>query len=97
MLEVKDLIWDDWNSLHIAKHKLTRAEIETACTGKAVTFAGKKGRLILLGLTQSRKLIAVILDPEPQTGIYYPVTARPASKKERRYYRVKKGGYDKAA
>jgi hypothetical protein len=37
-------------------------------------------------------MLAVILDPEEEEGVYYPVTARPASRKERRLYREQKGG-----
>jgi hypothetical protein len=36
-------------------------------------------------------MIAVVLDPRGH-GVYYPVTARPASRKERRYYNEQKGG-----
>jgi len=37
-------------------------------------------------------MLAAILDPEPETGVYYPVSARPASRRERRLYQEAKGG-----
>ena len=37
-------------------------------------------------------MLAIILDPEPEKGIYYPVTARAASRKERNEYKIAKGG-----
>jgi hypothetical protein len=45
-------------------------------------------------------MLSIVLDPEEEPEVYYPITARPASRKERRYYREKKGGEkrdDKAA
>jgi uncharacterized DUF497 family protein len=36
-------------------------------------------------------MLAVVLDPEGE-DVYYPVTARAASRKERRYYHQQKGG-----
>ena len=97
MLQVVQLIWDNWNVKHIARHKVSPNEVEQACSSEVVVLGGKKGRLIVLGLTKANRLIAIVLDPELQAGIYYPVTARTASRKERRYYIAKKGAYDKAA
>jgi hypothetical protein len=37
-------------------------------------------------------MLAIILDPEKEPGIYYPVTARPVSRKELRAYELAKGG-----
>jgi uncharacterized DUF497 family protein len=34
-------------------------------------------------------MLAVVLDPQGE-GAYYPVTARPASRKERRYYEAER-------
>lgn len=35
-------------------------------------------------------MLAVVLEPE-DTDVYRPVTARPASRRERRYYQQQKG------
>jgi hypothetical protein len=40
-------------------------------------------------------MLAVILDPEEAEGVYYPVTARPASRKERRLYLETKGSVNR--
>jgi hypothetical protein len=36
-------------------------------------------------------MLTVILAPTDEPGIYYPVTARPADRKERRQYREQRG------
>lgn len=44
-----------------------------------------------IGVTDAGRILAVVLDAEPEAGAYYPVTARPASRQERRLYREAKG------
>lgn len=93
MLTIRRLLWDSWNVAHIARHQVTPEEVEEACHADApYTDEGKKGRIRLVGPTLSGRLLAVILDPEEEEGVYYPVTARPASRKERRLYQQQKGG-----
>jgi uncharacterized DUF497 family protein len=91
------LIWDEGNIAHIARHNVLPAEVEQICHGSYIALAGKKGRLLVVGLTQKGRMITAALDPEPQEGIYYPVTARPASRKERRLYEEAQTGGGEAA
>ncbi|MCL4544783.1 MAG: hypothetical protein M1118_09355 [Chloroflexi bacterium] len=44
------------------------------------------------GPTLLGRMLTVILDPEPEPDVYYPVTARPASRQERRHYQETRGG-----
>lgn len=76
---------------HIARHGIIPDEVEEACHGDPYTDEGKKGRIRLVGPTRSGRMLAVILDPEEGEGVYYPVTARPASRQERRLHRGQKG------
>ena len=92
MIFVRRLLWDAWNVPHIARHCVIPEEVEEACHGDPYTDEGKKVRVRLVGPTRSGRMLAVILDPEQEEGVYYPVTARPASRKERRLYREQKGG-----
>lgn len=92
MVVIQRLKWDEWNKRHILKHRVTKAEVEEACQSDFVIFDGKKGRLLIVGLTNKKRFLAVVLDPEPEAGVYYPVTARVADRKERRRYREEKGG-----
>jgi uncharacterized protein len=94
MAFVRRLIWDAWNVAHIARHQVTPEEVEQTCHGAPETLTGKKGRLLLIGPTTAGRMIAAVLEPLGR-GVFYPVTARPASRKERRYYQeqqAQKGG-----
>src|SRR5712692_7342635 len=92
MLTIRRLAWDPGNVAHIARHAVSQDEVEEVCHRDPFADAGKKGRIRLLGPTHAGRMLAVILDPEEEEGVYYPVTARPASRKERRLYREQKEG-----
>ena len=87
MLSVRRLIWDAWNVAHIARHDVIPEEVEEVCHDQPMTSETYKGRLRVVGLTQSGRILTVILAPTPEEGVYYPITARPADRKERRNYR----------
>jgi uncharacterized DUF497 family protein len=86
MLSVRRLIWDAWNVAHIARHRVIPEEVEEVCHDKPVTSETYKGRLRVVGLTRSGRILTVILAPTPDADVYYPITARPADRKERRNY-----------
>ena len=86
MIVIKRLVWDDWNIYHIARHEVTPEEVETVCQGNFITLQGKKGRLVIVGSTAEQRMLSIVLEPEPEEGVYYPVTARPAARKERQIY-----------
>lgn len=91
MLVIRRLIWDSLNVAHIARHKVNPEEVEEICHIDPVVQRGKKGRSLVFGPTKSGRILTVVLDPEGE-GIYYPVTARPASKRERAIYVQEKAG-----
>ncbi len=96
MLLIRRLIWDPWNVTHIARHGVTPEEVEEVCHGEPVVQVGKKGRSLVFGPTLSGRTLAVVLDPESlPEGVYYPVTARPASRGERAIYASERGGETK--
>lgn len=92
---VRRLIWDPWNVIHIARHGITPEEAEQACHGRHITLATHHDRLLLLGVTAGGRTIILILHPEGD-DIYYAVTARPASRKERAFYQTNVTGGDDA-
>jgi uncharacterized DUF497 family protein len=91
MLFVRRLIWDTWNIAHIARHDVIPEEVEEVCHGQPVTSQTYKGRLRVVGPTRSYRMLTVILAPTEEPGVYYPVTARPADRKERRNYEQQRG------
>ena len=93
MLVVRRLIWNPLNIGHIARHEVTPEEVEQVCHGNPVVQVGKQGRSLVFGPTQSGRMLMVVIDPESgEMGVYYPVTARPASRRERAIYAGERGG-----
>lgn len=93
-MKISRLIWDNWNIVHIAKHDVTRDDVDQVCKREFAVKDGKKGRFLVIGTNDSEKLIAVVIDPESEEGVYYPVTARAANKKERVIYEKEKGKHE---
>ncbi len=91
MLSIRRLIWDPGNVAHIARHRVIPGEVEEVCYGEPVVQAGKHGRLLAFGLTQSGRMLTVVLGSTETTHDYYVVTARPASRRERQIYRTERG------
>lgn len=81
-IKIKQLIWNDWNLSHIAKHKLTKTEVETAIVNIQSHKEGYNKRIILLG--RCNKRILAIIAAKEKNYQYYIVTARDAGKKERK-------------
>jgi hypothetical protein len=86
MLAVRRLVWDGFNVPHIARHSVTPDEVEEVCQGAYIVRQAYAGRIMLTGPTARLQMLAVILEPESDAGVYYPVMARPASRKERAMY-----------
>jgi uncharacterized DUF497 family protein len=92
MITVRRLVWDDFNVPHIARHDVTPDEAEVVCHGVHIVREAYGGRIMLIGPTLRRRMLAVFLAPELEADVYYPVTARRASRKERAIYdRSQKG------
>lgn len=83
LYNIKELIWDEWNVGHIKKHDVSVTEVEESCCQPVKSFRSYQNRLIILGKTKNNRLITVILIKKDK-GIYYVVTARDMSRKERR-------------
>ena len=93
MVVIQQLLWDEWNVAHILRHDVTPDEVEEICRGEHIALQSYAGRLMLIGLTRGR-ILAAVLAPQEGEGVFYVVTARTASRKERRYYRQQTRGVD---
>jgi uncharacterized DUF497 family protein len=80
-IKVSQLIWDRWNTEHIKKHNVTKAEVEKAVANAKTHMLVKQGRILLIGRV-GKRILSVILNQEEKHS-YYVVTARDAAKKER--------------
>lgn len=78
---IKKLVWDKINLKHIKKHSVVRKEVEEA---QEIIYHRRTygGKYLATGRSGSR-LITIILRRQG-LGEYYVVTARDASKKERK-------------
>ena len=83
LYNIEELIWDEWNIEHIKKHEVNAIEVEEACGQPINSFKSYQNRLIILGKTKSGRLLTLVL-MKKNKGIYYLVTARDTSRKERR-------------
>lgn len=92
MLLVQKLIWDSWNVRHIARHQIIPDEVEEICHGMPIVLRGQqKGRLVLIGSTYEKRILAVVLEARGH-GSYYPITAYPANVQDIALYNRLKGG-----
>ena len=87
MVVIRRLIWDDWNIAHIARHGIDPSEVEQVCHNDPFVVQTYGGRLRLIGENTSGRALTVIIAIKTTDGDYYPITARPASAKERTLYR----------
>lgn len=78
---IKELVWDEWNLKHISKHNVSKEEVEQA---RGIIYHRRThgGKYLATGKSGNR-LITIILRRK-SLGKYYVVTARDASKKERK-------------
>ena len=86
MVDVRRLIWDPGNVAHIARHGVAPRDVVDICESEHVTLKSYLGREIVIGPTREGRLVTAVLEALPGLNTYYVVSARPASRKERRYY-----------
>ena len=87
MLHIRSLRWDDWNIAHVARYQVT----PTGSGGDLSTvnfpfFRARNEGSYCSAPTADERMLALVLEHEGD-GNYYPITARPASRKERSWYR----------
>ena len=91
MVRVDRVRRDDWNRQHIADHGVSPEEVEDVCRVPCIVRESYKGRLMLIGPNAAGRILVAVLDPEGE-DTYYPVSARPASRRERRIHAEERGG-----
>lgn len=91
MLRVVRLRWTPVNAAHVLRHGVRTNEVEEVVDGEHIVEPGHSGRSIVVGPTRDGRMLAVVIEPEG-AGVFFPVTARPASRDERRRYAELRGG-----
>lgn len=83
LYNIEELVWDEYNLEHIKKHNVSKCEVEEACAKIIDSFISYERRLLFIGETKDKRLLSLVL-VEKSKGVYYLVTARDTSRKERR-------------
>lgn len=75
------------------RHGLTPERVEEVCHGEPMALERYKNRIMLIGPDRRGLVLTVVLGPVPgKPNAYDASSARPASRKERRYYKDRRGG-----
>ena len=82
--------WDIWNTTHIKRNSVIYQEVEEILQRKYIAFQNYKKRIVIIGKTKVRRALVVIMESTDKRGIYYVITARIASQKERKLYQERK-------
>jgi uncharacterized DUF497 family protein len=90
-VRIDELVWDEWNEGHVAKHRLDPEEVEEVVFDRAsLVFKTKAGgserRYLMLGLTEAGRYALVVLEPMSGNRAYV-VTARDMTDEERRRFK----------
>jgi uncharacterized DUF497 family protein len=88
---VKDIIVDiliieEGREAHIAKHNVTIDEVLEVLIGDYVFIAGRDERWLLIGQTETKRYLTVVVGQRPEPHTFGLVTARPSRRKERSFY-----------
>ena len=90
-MNITNLVWDEDNIQHIARHNVTPEEVEEVCyENKPLIYRGKHSLYYALGRTQAGRYLFIVVRYLGQ-GRARPVTARNMDKKDRRLYKDKRG------
>lgn len=85
-ITVQEILWDVRNVLHIARHAVIPDEVEESINERTLYLPSYSGRIMAIGETKQKRVLASVLQPDRAEEIYYVVTARSASRKERKEY-----------
>jgi len=86
-LVVKVLVVDEHRIAHIARHQVTIEEVQEVVSGDYAYIKGREDRWLLIGKTKTGRFLTVVVGERSQKNTYGLVTARPASREERSFYR----------
>lgn len=96
IMRVVELLWDEHNEAHIARHSVIPAEVEEVVFARATRWelqtSHHRPRLIAVGPTGAGRLLFVVCELPTPAGRSVCVTARPATARERRVFEERSRG-----
>jgi uncharacterized DUF497 family protein len=87
-MQIRAVVWDEWNEEHIARHGVVPEEVKEVLAGLfAPPFIqrARQGSYRALGQTADGRYLAVFFAVH-STRAVYPITVRDMDAKERRAY-----------
>ena len=96
-LIIDTLVIEEDREAHIAKHNITITEVLEILTGNYVFIAGREERWLLIGNTDNKRFLTIVVGARPEQNTVGLVTARPARQTERSFYAefiTQQGGED---
>ncbi|MCA1669867.1 MAG: BrnT family toxin, partial [Thermomicrobia bacterium] len=82
MVWFSELIWDDWNEEHIARHGVRMSEATEAVRNAPFLTRARDETYRVIGQTDAGRYLFIIVVPQILEA-YYVVTARDATRNER--------------
>jgi uncharacterized DUF497 family protein len=92
-LWIDELVWDEWNEEHIARHQLMPEEVEEVVFDPGTLFLrGRKApsRYLGMGLTEAGRYLLVVLEAFSGNRAYV-ITARDMTDAEKRRFKSRGG------
>ncbi len=86
-LLIETLVVNEHRLEHIARHQVAIEEVLDVVSGDYAYIQGHHERWLLIGKTRRRRFLTVVVGARSQPNTYGLVTARPASREERDFYR----------
>ena len=85
--KIECLIIEEDRPFHILKHRVKIEEVSEIISKDYAYIQAKHGRWQLIGKTKKNRFLTIILGKRSGKNTYGMVTARPASRKERSFYK----------
>lgn len=85
-MKIRNLIWDEWNVEHTAKHGVSQDEIEEVCFAKHFDIKNGTGKTAIWGQSSAGRYLMIILGIR-EYGNFYPISARDMEEKEKKFYK----------
>ena len=91
MRAIRELLWDEENEAHIARHHVTPQEVEEVCFGRYWMIRSGRKRKAVFGQTGAGRYLLVVVERMWEYGEYGVITARDMGQAERRQYQMWRG------
>src|SRR4051812_10017897 len=85
-LVIDILVIEEDRPAHIAKHQITVDEVLEVLTSNYIFIAGREKRWLVIGQTDEKTFLTVIIGERSEPNTYGLITARPARRNERGFY-----------